>query len=570
MISNLLLFGGLSLIAVAVLAALVFPRLRNLRLAKSLALYSLHTESLIILLNKKGQVDFINSSASLFLQKHGLSGDNGQGLLPENLHFHQQNALAEKSHHQHFEVEIQQHNFACELIWHAENKLWTLSLVDVSEYKLNQQKHRSQIQVNPDTGFDNHYAFKEIIEQMVNEKSNFIVGQLEIRSYSKLLADDDIETNRRVLKQLATLLKQTCLKTGLNIRLFQLSEKRFGIILADNNRHHTVENLVTTINTQVEKTQFSGQHSLQLDYGFTHFPSDGSSAEDIIRNTRIALENSASQEFSDYMMFNNELGQSVNRQNTLQDAMRTALTSNHFQLFFQPQYSLKDKKVIGAEVLIRWQFEEQWISPSEFIPLAEHSGLILPLGDWILASVCHKAKHMLTEGYEDIVIAVNISPKQFSAPNFVKMVQHALLASGLPAKNLELEITEGVLFNIDTEAISTLNLLNEMGIKLAIDDFGTGYSSLSYLQAFPVSKLKIDQSFVRNMHLNKADKSIVKSVIELGNELGVTLIAEGVEQNEQVELLTQMGCDEIQGYWLSKPLDESYFSHFLHSNHCVS
>ncbi|MEP4892007.1 MAG: GGDEF domain-containing phosphodiesterase [Aliiglaciecola sp.] len=570
MVIHLLLYGCLSILIIVAITALVSPWFRNLKLAKSLALYPLHSANLIIILDKHNQINFINSSAITFLQKHGFSSDDGKVLLPENLEFHQHNALTDKQYHQYFEVNIQQHSFDCELLWHPKTKQWTISLVAISDYTFNRQKSQPQIRVNPDTGLDNHFVFKETIEQMVDERQSFIAGQLEIRSYSKLLADDDIETSRRVLKELSNLLKEICANIDLNIRIFQLSEKRFGLVLPNNNSHQTVKRLVATINNKVKKTQFSGQHSLQLDYGFTNFPTDGNSTEEIIRNTRIALENSASQEFTDYMMFSNELGQSVSRQNTLQDAMRSALLDNHFQLFFQPQYSLKEKKVIGAEVLIRWQFEEQWISPSEFIPLAEHSGLILPLGNWILTSVCHKAKHLVAKGYEDIIIAVNISPKQFSAPNFVEMVKRALLTSGLDAKNLELEITEGVLFNKDADTINTLNLLNEMGINLAIDDFGTGYSSLSYLQTFPVNKLKIDQSFVRNMHLNKADKSIVKSVIELGSELGVTLIAEGVEQSEQVELLTQMGCDEIQGFWLSKPLDESYFSHFLHSNKSLS
>ncbi|MDO6709436.1 EAL domain-containing protein [Aliiglaciecola sp. 2_MG-2023] len=569
MLINSLLFVSLGVVAVVILAKILLPWIRKAKLNKGLALYPLHSSNLFIILDKNNQVVFMNTTATGFIKELGYPGNDPKSLLPKNLVDYQNSALADEKQ-QHFEFKINQHTFDCELLWHANAKQWNINMVNISSRKLEEQKRDSQAQINPDTGLDNHYVFKQVIEQMVDQRLTFTVGQIEIRSYSKLLADNDFETSRKVMKELSDLLQGTCVEKHQNVRLFQLTEKSFGLVFQKSNCHATVKQIVATINNQVKNQLFSGQHSVKLDYGFTSFPSDGKSADEIIRNTRIALENSASQEFTDYMMFSNELGKSVERQNSLQDAMRSAIVDNHFQLFFQPQYSLKEKRIIGAEVLIRWQLDEQWISPSEFIPLAEHSGLILPLGDWILTSVCQKAQHIVAMGFEDIVIAVNISPKQFSAPNFVKMVKRALLSSGLAAKNLELEITEGVLFNKEADTINTLNQLNQMGIKLAIDDFGTGYSSLSYLQVFPVTKLKIDQSFVRNMHLNKADKSIVRSVIELGNELGVTLIAEGVEESEQVDLLTQMGCDEIQGYWLSKPLDESYFSHFLHSNKLLS
>ena len=173
-------------------------------------------------------------------------------------------------------------------------------------------------------------------------------------------------------------------------------------------------------------------------------------------------------------------------------------------------------------------------------------------------------------GYADLVIAVNISPKQFTAPTFVEQVKQALRASELPAKNLELEITEGVLFNSDTATTNALHQLKQLGVKLAVDDFGTGYSSLSYLKDFPIDKLKIDQSFVRNMHNDKADQSIVRSVIDLGNNLDLTLIAEGVEQQEQVDMLDKMGCAEIQGFWFSKPLSEHNLRDFLEQKRSVT
>ncbi|MDC2887735.1 EAL domain-containing protein [Psychrosphaera algicola] len=194
------------------------------------------------------------------------------------------------------------------------------------------------------------------------------------------------------------------------------------------------------------------------------------------------------------------------------------------------------------ETLIRWQLRDKFIPPIDFIPLAEKTGLIVPLGDWILLNACNKAAALIEQGYKDIVVAINISPQQFNHPSFYDTVVGVLEKTQVPAENIELEITEGVIMYNETDTIAMLQKLKDSGVKLSIDDFGTGYSSLSYLKQFPIDKLKIDQSFIRQIELNKDDKAIVSTVIELGNNLGLTLIAEGVEELSHMEILSDLGC----------------------------
>jgi EAL domain-containing protein (putative c-di-GMP-specific phosphodiesterase class I) len=201
--------------------------------------------------------------------------------------------------------------------------------------------------------------------------------------------------------------------------------------------------------------------------------------------------------------------------------------------------------------------------------LAERAGLIDKLGDWILYTACQKAKNLVSLGWSDLVIAVNISPLQFGRKDFLSKVTKVLQDTGLQAKNLELEVTEGVIIYNENEAIETLAQLKNLGVHLAIDDFGTGYSSLSYLRKFNIDKLKIDQSFIQNIEHQAADQSIVRTIIELGRNLELKVIAEGVEGPEQQELLASMGCDEIQGFYFCHPLPEQSFIDFVQHQRLV-
>ena len=248
----------------------------------------------------------------------------------------------------------------------------------------------------------------------------------------------------------------------------------------------------------------------------------------------------------------------------LENALRHALELDQLQLHYQPQIALDQQRVIGAEALLRWRHPELGqISPGDFIPVAEDSGLILPIGEWVLRTAARQMKSWIDGGMAPLVIAVNLSAVQFRQARLPEWVSQILDEVGLPPHCLELELTEGVAMENPLAAIAVINDLHERGIRLAIDDFGTGYSSLSYLKRFKVSRLKIDQSFVRDIARDPEDEAIVEAIIGLSKSLGLQTIAEGVETAEQLAFLRAKGCHEAQGYYFAKPLPAADFEAFV-------
>lgn len=540
------------------------------RLTERLAMFPHRSPNPIISLNTTNQITYANPATKRLLAKLNRPIEDISTLFPSDMVEIQNSILSSDKRFTCTKYDINDCTFECELHWLPDQHQWDLHLSDITAKQQAENKLQFQAYHNPETGIENQYKFAEVLGDWVNKGALFTHGQVEIRSFSRLLADGNDNKSLQVVSEVAAVLDKACHDINKDVQLFHVGDKNFAILIPADDCEITIGLLIDTIKTAMKETQFSSQHQVELDFGFACFPVNGKDQESIIRNTRIALDTSASQAHSDYVIFNHDLGTVTSRQNELHKAMANAFDEQKFQLYFQPQLALASNHIIGAEVLLRWQHEGQWISPNEFIPLAERSGFILKLGDWVLENACRKGKKIIDMGYQDFVVAVNISPKQFTAPNFMQTVEASLRKSQLAPQNLELEITEGVLFNNDTATVETLHQLKSMGVMLAIDDFGTGYSSLSYLKDFPIDKLKIDQSFVRNMHKDNADQSIVRSVIDLGNNLGLTLIAEGVEEQEQVTLLANMGCAEIQGFWFSKALDEEYFKYFLNKNQSVA
>ena len=247
----------------------------------------------------------------------------------------------------------------------------------------------------------------------------------------------------------------------------------------------------------------------------------------------------------------------------LSNALSYALERNQLQLYYQPQFSTNLKTIIGAEALLRWTHPEFGnVSPAEFIPIAEENGTILAIGEWVLRTAVEQTKKWMDEGMEPIIMAVNLSAVQFRVPNLPFQITNLLKEVGLPPEYLELELTEGVAMNDPQKAIAIMNDLHNQGIRMSIDDFGTGYSSLSYLKKFNIYKLKIDQSFVRDINIDPEDKAIVGAIISMAKSLGLQTIAEGVETIGQLNYLQEQGCDEIQGYYYSKPLSKADFEAF--------
>jgi EAL domain-containing protein (putative c-di-GMP-specific phosphodiesterase class I) len=235
-------------------------------------------------------------------------------------------------------------------------------------------------------------------------------------------------------------------------------------------------------------------------------------------------------------------------------------------LHYQPQLDLKSGAIVGFEALVRWRHPQRgMVSPSEFIAAAEETGLIGPLGEWVLRQACSDARDWREAGYPDLQVSVNCSAQQFQRDGFVETVDLILRGTGLPASCLELEITESVIVQRSEEVIARFAALDAMGVRIAIDDFGTGYSSLSYLKRFAIHQLKIDQSFVRDISSDPDDAAIVSAIIAISHSLGLQVLAEGVETAEQLAFLRSLGCDCAQGYYFSRPVPAEEFTRLLES-----
>jgi len=289
--------------------------------------------------------------------------------------------------------------------------------------------------------------------------------------------------------------------------------------------------------------------------GIAIFPDDGDDLETLSKNADTAMYRAKNEGRDAYRFFTGEMQDRAKRNMQLLNALRYALELDQLHVLYQPQISIHDGRIIGAEALLRWQHPELGsISPAEFIPVAEDSRLILPIGEWVLRTAISQLKQWLDKGHPPMVMAVNLSAVQFRHASLPDLVSSILQEAGVPAEYLELELTEGVAMQDAQGVLSMMNNLYERGVRLSIDDFGTGYSSLSYLKKFKVYKLKIDQSFVRDITTDIEDKAIVAAIIGMARNLGLQTIAEGVETAEQLTYLREQGCDEAQGYFFSKPL----------------
>ena len=300
-----------------------------------------------------------------------------------------------------------------------------------------------------------------------------------------------------------------------------------------------------------------GNHEIYIgaSLGISLYPDNGSDATQLIRNADTAMYLAKSQGRNTYRYYTEALTTAANERLYLESRMRRALERGEFVVHYQPQVSIRDGHIVGVEALLRWQDpEEGLIAPMRFIPLAEETGLIQPIGRWVLHTACAQLRAWVDAGLPPLTMAVNLSPKQFAQPDLVEQVCEALELTGLPPEYLELEITESAIMESGDRARTTLKALKNLGIMLSIDDFGTGYSSLAYLKQLPIDKLKIDKSFVDGIPHDRNDTAITTTIIAMAKNLNLRVLAEGVETEAQRQFLTEPGCDAYQGYLYSRPV----------------
>lgn len=343
----------------------------------------------------------------------------------------------------------------------------------------------------------------------------------------------------------------------------------FIILLSEITRPEDAASVATrVIKTIEEPVSVHGNHLvLTATIGISLFPQNGETIDEILANADAALNYAKTRGRNSFQFFTAEINDIARSRLDLENDLRIALKEGQLELFYQPKVDLDTCTVSGMEALVRWKHPQRgMIPPFEFIPLAEETGLIVPLGDWVLHEACRQNAAWLAEGRKPLAVSVNVSARQFAEGTLVKTVTETLRNTGLAPHLLELEITEGILMDDTRMTVRYLRQLRELDVKISLDDFGTGYSSLSYIRNFPIDTLKIDRSFLQNINHDEASLAIVGAIITLAQALGMRIVAEGVEDEATLKLLSSRGCHEIQGYYFSPPIPAEEFIAWVERN----
>lgn len=417
------------------------------------------------------------------------------------------------------------------------------------------------------TGLPNRRMFQDELTVWVNEskKRNQAIGVIVLDiDYFKYVNDSlDFNTGDRVLKEIAKRLKAT-VREGDFVARFGGDE--FSIILPNTDREETLE-IATKINVAFNEPLYIDHYELffTASVGLSIFPYDGEDQVTLVKNAGTALFRAKEQGKNNYKVYHSGMNLQSYRTFIMQNDLRKAIERQELSLVYQPRMALANGKIKSAEALVRWE-HPKWgtLSPSEFIPLAEETGQIIEIGEWVLATVCNQLNEWKKNDFSPIRIAVNFSAQHFLQKDLVDKIQRILSEHNVNPSLLEIEITESVILGNETLISKTLHQLKDMGIQVSIDDFGTGYSSLSYLRRFPIHALKIDKTFIQEISSDSPKESVLtETIISLAHNLNMSVIAEGVETDKQMAVLQRLKCEEIQGYLLSPPLIREKFEAFL-------
>ena len=536
---------------------------------RALAMFPERNPSPALRMTWEGKVVYANPATTELLLQLSLS--SVVNILPHD--FGAQLDALKSSTRESVEMEYTAHNRVLELLIYklADLQIFHIYISDITDRKNAEDKLVYQACHDDLTELPNRRMFGERLREAISQAATngtLVVALLRIDRIKRVLEGQGYEASDNILhamaQRLVGILHDSRDLTH-DTALFRLEGATFAMLLPDISTQQLIA-LGEKLQEKMREPLHVNEQELffTLSIGTSSYPADGRDSENLIKNAEAAVNQLSAQGGNGLQCYTQDMNDQIGRGLSLENGLRHCLERNELTLHYQPQVEISSNKVLGVEALLRWKRDGQTaISPAEFIPLAEESGLIISIGEWVLHNACTQAKAWQNSDIGNLLVAVNISARQFQHPGFIGMVTAALNKTGIDPHYLELEITESVAMQEAEKTIATLNALRSMNIQLSIDDFGTGYSSLSYLKRFPINKLKVDQSFVRNMTTDYNDASISKAIILLGQSLNLKVIAEGVETAEQLALLQQFGCDEVQGYFFSKPLPHADLEQFL-------
>lgn len=441
---------------------------------------------------------------------------------------------------------------------------------DITERKRTEHQLELLAKYDPLTGLANRTLFHEMLENALEAARridrNVGILFLDLDRFKDVNDTLGHPAGDELLKSVAQRLL-SCVRTTDTVA--RLGGDEFAIIatLLDDslNINRLAARIISTLNEPILLDGHKVHTGTSI--GITIFPDDASEAEKLLKAADLALYQAKDSGRNNFKCYQSRMDEKVHARIRLENDLRNALENEKFELFYQPQLDLRSGRISGVEALIRWHDEARGlIPPDQFLPVAESSGLILQMTEWILRTACRQVKELRNTGQFEGRVAVNLSPPDMKRPDLTELVSRTLKETGVSAEFLELEITEGMIMGSIETAVQTIEELHALGVGISVDDFGTGYSSLAYLKKFPVDKLKIDRSFISDLSENPDDLIISQAIINLGHNLNLRVIAEGVETEDHLLHLQRLGCDEIQGYFLCRPLPMDEVAEFLKSN----
>lgn len=419
------------------------------------------------------------------------------------------------------------------------------------------------------TGLPNRALMRDRLGQLIasshRDNTEFALLFLDLDRFKYINDSMGHSIGDKLLQSVAQRL-QACIREGDTVS--RIGGDEFIVLLREVNEDEVTTVADKLLSTLATPFNLGGQEvSTYASVGIAMYPVHATDIDVLMKNADAAMYNAKENGRNNYKFFTPEMHFRANQIFLMEKDLRLALERDEFTLVYQPKVDLATGKISGAEALIRWKHPEKgFISPGDFIPVAEETGQIVAIGEWVLRTACWRFSSWQKQGMPVFPVAVNLSTRQLRQPNLADVVEKILKENGLSPENLELEITEGIMMGDTKKAMEFLTRMHELGVQMSIDDFGTGFSSLNYLKNLPVNKLKIDQSFVRDIETDESDAAIVRSIISLGHRLDLKVIAEGVETLEQLDFLRIRGCDEIQGYFYSRPLVAVDFLKFVLSD----
>ncbi len=536
---------------------------------KRLALFAERNPSPVMRLSTTGTVLYANPAARALCVQLGLT--DASQLLPSDAGAHLARAHETGQEYWNCEHRIAEHTLNCSTHLLRDLDTCHVYMSDITARK--QAEHELEHRAYHDTvtGLPNRRAFNSrLTEALQLGASTACIAVLLLRldHIKRVLESQGYETSDALLHAVAQRLREF-LNHFDGAMLFRFEGATFSVLLPGADSEQRAGSLAERLQECMTEPLHieAREYVFTVSIGASQAPHHGSEVPTLTANAEAAVNNAQRLGGNGFQRYTADMNARAQRWLSVESGLRRALERNEFLLNYQPQVSLESGQITGMEALIRWRGPDNvMIPPLDFIPIAEETGLIVPVGAWVLHTACAQACAWHKVGYPHLLIAVNISARQFQHPDFVNLVQRTLHDTGLPAQKLELEITESAVMQDAEKTIATLNALHALGVTLSIDDFGTGYSSLSYLKRFPLAKLKVDQSFVRNLTTSPNDAAIARSVILLGHSLNLVVIAEGVETEAQLAWLRTQHCEEMQGYLFSRPVPATEFEALLRSD----